>query len=241
MFTVNAASKTLVSVASQSKSGRNNKLKTGEHLRFLIMLMTWTALWVLKILTLVNQIPATSPKYQSVMAMANKFMEENAKDGHVELVDINRTVLASAFERTLNLLHCTLQHTQIDRGDSDMSKYAWTTRLIQANPMGSYLVSCVKRIIFCLEVVVHALSDSDKGIRQVQVASSISDREKDEDVMAEKLAQELLWITYKLRDYGAICEALVQWSFASGLASLSLTTHTRVQGLILKITGFLSL
>lgn len=57
------------------------------------------------------------------------------------------------------------------------------------------------------------------------------------EVMAEKFGQELLWITNKLRVYGAGNEALVQWSYCSGLASLSLNASPRVQGLILKISG----
>ncbi|XVE49724.1 hypothetical protein DITRI_Ditri01bG0104100 [Diplodiscus trichospermus] len=59
------------------------------------------------------------------------------------------------------------------------------------------------------------------------------------EVMAEKLAQELLWITNKLRSYGIVNEALVQWSFASGLASLSLTASPRVQCCIVQISAIL--
>ncbi|KAG6767190.1 hypothetical protein POTOM_028379 [Populus tomentosa] len=62
--------------------------------------------------------------------------------------------------------------------------------------------------------------------------------EEADDVVAEKLAQELLWITNKLRDYGVVDEALLQWSYASGLASLALSTvNPRVQGYIAKISG----
>ena len=69
-----------------------------------------------------------------------------------------------------------------------------------------------------------------------------TDQGEVEEVMAEKLAQELLWITTKVKDYGTVDDALVQWSFASDLASLSLTTiNVRVQGFIVKISGYLSL
>jgi phage gp16-like protein len=62
--------------------------------------------------------------------------------------------------------------------------------------------------------------------------------EEADDVVAEKLAQELLCITNKLRDYGAVDEALLQWSYASFLASLALSTaNPRVQGYIAKISG----
>lgn len=58
-----------------------------------------------------------------------------------------------------------------------------------------------------------------------------------DDLAAEKHAEELLWITRKMIVCGAADEALVQWSFASGLASLAFSAHPRVQGLLVKVTG----
>jgi hypothetical protein len=46
MSTVNAAAKTLVSVAKTEQA----KWKASDHLRFVVMLMTWVALWVLRVL-----------------------------------------------------------------------------------------------------------------------------------------------------------------------------------------------
>ena len=43
----------------------------------------------------------------------------------------------------------------------------------------------------------------------------------------------------KLRGCGAGDEALMQWSFASGLAAFSLTANPRVQGSIVKISAIL--
>uniref|UniRef100_A0A803MNW0 BTB/POZ domain-containing protein n=1 Tax=Chenopodium quinoa TaxID=63459 RepID=A0A803MNW0_CHEQI len=60
-----------------------------------------------------------------------------------------------------------------------------------------------------------------------------------EVVGAEKLAQELLWIIHKLRACFAVDEALVQWSLASNLASLSLNANPRVQALLIKISASL--
>ena len=50
MSTVNVAAKTLVSVASNTKSPNTIKWKTRDHLRFMVMLMTWLTLWVLRVL-----------------------------------------------------------------------------------------------------------------------------------------------------------------------------------------------
>lgn len=50
MYTVNMAAKTLVSVAQTSKTEDTEKWKTTDHLRFMIMLMTWLTVWVLRVL-----------------------------------------------------------------------------------------------------------------------------------------------------------------------------------------------
>lgn len=188
---------------------------------------------------LLNEIPATSGKYQFAMAMADRIMDENARYGHVVLLHINRTALASAFARTSNLLYRALERSQVDQ-DDDSSSYAWTTRVIRALPMGSYLTSYARGLGLCVSAIMSTVANisaavgthqSQKKRRQVGADHYV------EEVTEEKLAQELLWMTTKLRDYGAVDEALVQWSFASGLASFSLTANVRVQGFIVKISG----
>lgn len=175
------------------------------------------------------------------MAMAERIMDENARYGHAALLQINRMALASAFARTSNLLHRALERTQAE--DDDGNSGAWTTRVIQALPMGSYLTSYMKGFGVCVNAIMSTVTTvANAGTWQLQKKRQLgvaSEREM-EELMAEKLAQELLWITTKLRDYGAVDEALVQWSFASGLASLSLSANVRVQGFLVKISGDLS-
>lgn len=177
------------------------------------------------------------------MAMAERVMDENARYGHAALLQINRMALASAFARTSNLLHRALERTQAE-DDDDANSGAWTARVIRALPMGSYLsnlTSYMKGFRVCVNAIMSTVANA--GTCQLQkkrqLAGVASEREV-EELMAEKLAQELLWITTKLRDYGAVDEALVQWSFASGLASLSLCANVRVQGFMVKISGNLS-
>lgn len=52
MNTVNTAAKTLVSVASNAKSTEKSsgKWKPSDHMRFMLMMMTWMAVWVLRVL-----------------------------------------------------------------------------------------------------------------------------------------------------------------------------------------------
>ena len=175
-----------------------------------------------------NEIPATSRKYQFTVAMADRIVDENVRDGRAELLHINRRVLSSAFARATGLLYRTLQRQEAAGDDG----FAWPSRIIKALPLGSYLVSYVKGFSHCVSTFVNSIGTSQSMKRQ-QLAIGGGE----EEIRAEKLAQELLWIMDKLRLCGAVDEALMQWSFASGLASFSLTSNPRVQGSIVKISG----
>ncbi|GMJ12995.1 hypothetical protein HRI_004968700 [Hibiscus trionum] len=50
MSTVNMAAKILVSAASSSKAENREKWKLADHLRFMVMLLTWLMLWALRFL-----------------------------------------------------------------------------------------------------------------------------------------------------------------------------------------------
>ncbi|KDP37537.1 hypothetical protein JCGZ_05976 [Jatropha curcas] len=182
------------------------------------------------VLALLNEIPATSRKYQFAMAMADKIMDGNFRNGHIELIEVNRTALSSAFARTLSLLNRSLQLTQ---GSYDSG--AWTSRILSALPMGSYLSYYVKGLNHCVRTVLQTVA---KGTWQLEKRRQLV-YEGADDVVAEKLAQELLWITNKLRAYGAVDEAMVQWSYASAIASLAFSANPRVQGYLVKISAIL--
>lgn len=162
--------------------------------------------------------------------MADRIVDENSRDGHVELLHINRTILASAFARTTGLLYRSLQRQEAAGDD----RIAWPSRIIKAFPLGSYLTFYVKGLSHCVSTIFPSLGTSQSEKKQ-QLAMGGGE----EEIMAEKLAQELLWIMDKLRGCGAVDEALMQWSFASGLASFSLTANPRVQGSIVKISAIL--
>ncbi|XVE92937.1 hypothetical protein REPUB_Repub01dG0146800 [Reevesia pubescens] len=306
MSTVNMAAKMLVSVASISTAENTEKWKPTDHLRFMVMLMTWLMLWVLRflmdrffcslssspdhllgglssvgsfqlapysssaaealsssgssldlilhngvdepsvkpleralthILTLLNEIPATSRKYQFTMAMADKIMEDNARDGHAELLHVNRMALASSFTRTSSLLYRSLQFQSTPSGEDGES---WHMRAIKAFPFGSCIASYLKGINMCFNAAFSWFDSTTGRLRRREPGIARGDgQDYYGEVMAEKLAQELLWITNKLRSYEDVNEALVQWSFASGLASLSLAASPRVQGCIVKISAIL--
>lgn len=164
--------------------------------------------------------------------MADKIMEGNFRDGHEELIEVNRTALSSAFASTLSRLYGCLQQDQ-----KPDDSWAWTSRVIRKLPLGSFIASYVKGLNYCLNAVLQTVRSSTLQLERRRQPGGRGGGEGVDDVVAEKFAQELLWITNKLRAYGAVEEALVQWSFASGLASLSLTANPRVQGFIVKISG----
>lgn len=49
-WTVNTAAKTLFSVASNAKTGRIERWKPTDHLKYMVMMMTWFTVWVLRVL-----------------------------------------------------------------------------------------------------------------------------------------------------------------------------------------------
>ncbi|KAK4360224.1 hypothetical protein RND71_019176 [Anisodus tanguticus] len=289
MTTVNAAAKTLVAVASNAKAAdqQSERWKPADHLRFMLMLMTWLAVWVLRvlmdhcpfaldgggssspldlmlpssssgsfsldlvlqedsniqapsakalgralthILALLNEIPASSRKYQFALGMADKIVDENSRSGHLEMLQVNRVALASAFARTSGLLYSSLKCPRMSEDSGP-----WPSRILQSLPLGSFVASSLKGLGTFFPWVGTAAS-LFQNKRQSAVPSL---EECVNDLAAEKHAQELLWITNKMVECGAVDEILVQWSSSSGLSSISLSTNPRVQGFMVKITAIL--
>ncbi|CAN4105487.1 unnamed protein product [Withania somnifera] len=289
MTTVNAAAKTLVAVASNAKAvdQQSDKWRPADHFRFMLMLMTWLAVWVLRvlmdhcpfangssysldgsldlmlpssstgssfdlmlqedsniqapsakalgralthILALLNEIPASSRKYQFALGMADKIVDENTRCGHLEMLQVNRAALASAFARTSGLLYGFLKSP---RASEDSG--SWPSRIIRSLPLGSLVTSSLKGLgaIFPWMGTATSLFQNKRQLAVPGHEESVN------DLAAEKHVQELLWITSKMVECGAADEALVQWSLSSGLASISLSSNPRVQGFTVKITAIL--
>ncbi|KAH0851959.1 hypothetical protein HID58_094351, partial [Brassica napus] len=191
-------------------------------------------------LALMNEIPVTSRKYQFAMGMAEKIMEENAQSCNVELLDVNRVALASSFARTTTRLHDSLKRSRT----ADEPVGGLPLRLVSALPLGGYVASYVRGVSTCINTV-RSLADmtgnllSQSRRRESALVRAGGFQENEVELAVEKLAEELLWMTEKLRRYGAVEEGIKRWSYASGLASLSLTAAPRVQGLLVKISALL--
>ncbi|KAG1361205.1 BTB/POZ domain-containing protein [Cocos nucifera] len=225
------ASKMLVAAASAAvATGEGERWRPMNMVRYLVMLTIWANVWVLRIiLVILNELPSTSTKHEFVLATADRILTENIQLGHGELLEVNRAVLASGFSRTSELLRRALQR-------SSSITATWPSRVLSLLPLGPRLAAFYDGLRLCLGGLLPpaaaAALRSDKPHRRVTANA-------DEWLEAEKLAHELLWITNKLRASSALGEAIVRWAFASGLASLSLAAHPRVQCPIVKITVLL--
>ncbi|XP_077221233.1 uncharacterized protein LOC143854968 [Tasmannia lanceolata] len=182
---------------------------------------------------LLNEIPATSMKYQFTVAMADRIVDDNVREGDESLQEINRTALSTAFSRTSSLLYASLQ-SMIQQQQPETA--TWPSRLLHMLPLGSHLLSYFTTISGLLPSATSNCQSQKQNSLVIfgEVTGFAGD-----SVMAEKLGKELLWITSKLKFCSAIEEAVIQWSFASGLASLSLTAHPRVQSSIVQISAIL--
>ncbi|GLJ32571.1 hypothetical protein SUGI_0655170 [Cryptomeria japonica] len=181
-----------------------------------------------QVLALVNDIPVTSRKYEFARDLADKIIEENEKQGDHVLQEINRMALSNSFARTLKLLNSSLYGMQ-----RDVETSSWTWKLFRMIPLYSQLMPSFENIWFSL---------SNRFLLQPPPAlfpSQTQSMNSNNNFLAEKLAQELLWITKKLQVCLAIEEAILQWSSATNLATLSISANPRVQGSLVKISALL--
>ncbi|XP_019171578.1 PREDICTED: uncharacterized protein LOC109167108 [Ipomoea nil] len=174
-----------------------------------------------QVLSIVTDIPVSSRKYEVVRSLAERLIDDNLLDGNKALQEVNRTVLAAAFCRTLKQLESAV----IDHGGS---------HVVTGTPDGGGSV----------------IDDYYRGLRRVVRAAkfygdlvrrrlSARDELSRSEVSAEKLAAELLWLVQKMTACGCSEDALRRWSSAQHLARLSLSAEPRLQGALVKVSAFL--
>ncbi|CAH2053265.1 unnamed protein product [Thlaspi arvense] len=168
------------------------------------------------VLALMNEIPVTSRKYQFALGMAEKIMEDNALSCNVELLDVNRAALATSFARTTARLQDSLKRSRT----TDEPFGSLPLRVVSALPLGGYVASYVKGLSTCISTV-RSLADmagnllSQSKRRESALVRAGGNQENEVELAVEKLAEELLWMTEKLRRYGAVEEGIKRWSYAS--------------------------
>lgn len=170
-----------------------------------------------QLLSLMNDIPVSSRKYQVVRSLAETLIEDNHKEGAEALRQVNRTVLSAAFSRTLGQLEAAAALEQQVRGGGD----------------GSDLVGLVRPAEYRLSRVLRAVR-SIGDVAWLGAARASGSRSS-----AEKLAAEVLWLAEKLAACGYGDEAVVRWASASNLAWLSVSVEPSLQASLVKVSALL--
>ncbi|XP_050364567.1 uncharacterized protein LOC126783189 [Argentina anserina] len=166
-----------------------------------------------QLLSIVNDIPVSSRKYQVVRSLAENLIHENQKEGVEALRQVNRRALTAAFSRTLNQLEAAAileQQQHHSGGDIDglvCGHHHWAVRAVRL----------VADVVWSKEVT------SSGGSRSSE----------------EKLAAELLWLAETMASCGFAQEAVWRWASASGLARLSITAEPRLQASLVKLSALL--
>lgn len=187
-----------------------------------------------QVLALVNDIPATSVKYEFARALADQMVDENQEHG-TYLEDVNRAALSAGFQRTVQLLTRSLILVQQRQMNQDKGwPWSWILSMNPSKlvmmPLSAPLSVISSRVLsICHQVLV---GPKDGGL------SGHDHRLQNQD-FAEKLAQELLWLSKKMADGSAACDAVVQWASASSLAMLSLCSTPRIKRSLVKLCGTL--
>lgn len=188
-----------------------------------------------QVLETLNEIPATSRKYEYVLATADRILTENIQHNHPSLLHVSRSSLGAAFSRTSDLLRRSLRSPDHSIFSPSSNWHSKVLHLLPPGPRRIYEGFRLCLNDFLPSVETNSWQRSYKPQRHATITGpGVGAFEWGE---AEKLAHELLWITKKLCDCAGVSEAIVRWAFASGLAALVLTAHPRVQAPIIQITG----
>jgi hypothetical protein len=171
-----------------------------------------------QLLSIVNDIPVSSRKYEVVRSLAERLIDENNKEGIETLREVNRAALSLAFARTLSQLEAAVVHqgSPEERTVGDGSGGSVSGHSVE------YRLSRVLRAVRLFGI---------SGSRRSPAGMSRS------EVSAEKMAAELLWLAQKLAACGCAEEAISRWAVASNLAWLALCAEPRLQGSLVKISG----
>ncbi|XP_060167871.1 uncharacterized protein LOC132598795 [Lycium barbarum] len=165
-----------------------------------------------QVLSIVNDIPVSSRKYEVVRSLAERLINENLLEGNETLREVNCVALSSAFTRTLSQLESAMVAEE-DGGARDGGDYV------------SKLTRGLRAIRYYGDVMWQ------RGRARNQMGQF--------GCSAEKLAAELLWLAQKMEACGCADEAVYMWASASHVAYLALSAEPRLQGSLVKVSAFL--
>ncbi|KAL7119376.1 hypothetical protein ACP275_02G059600 [Erythranthe tilingii] len=175
-----------------------------------------------QLLSIMNDIPVSSRKYEVVRSLAEKLIDENLLENNRALREVNCAVLSVAFARSLSQLEAALaEQGRRSSGDGAGDSAAGEGDLYDCSGKGSRLMKGVKYY----------------GVAAWRYAKSGSSEMR--RCSGEKLAAELLWLAQKMAASGCAEEAVCKWALASNLAWLALSAEPRLQGSLVKVSAFL--
>ncbi|KAJ7013606.1 hypothetical protein NC653_003304 [Populus alba x Populus x berolinensis] len=164
-----------------------------------------------QLLSIVNDIPVSSRKYEIVRSLAEKLIDDNHKENFEALREVNRGVLSAAFSRTLSQLEAAMMEIGRDGGENGGSR---------TGPVNDRLNRVLKAVRAVRDRSWARFGRGGEGL----------------DRSAEKLAAELLWLGQKLATCGCGEEAVWRWASASNMAWLALSAEARLQGSLVKVS-----
>ncbi|XP_049389461.1 uncharacterized protein LOC125853764 [Solanum stenotomum] len=173
-----------------------------------------------QVLSIVNDIPVSSRKYEVVRSLAERLIDENLLEGNEALREVNCAALSAAFTRTLSQLESAMVAEEgggvsglVSGGGRD----------------GGYYVGKLSRGLRAIRYYGNVVWQRGRARNQMsQFGCS-----------AEKLAAELLWLAQKMEACGCVDEAVYMWASASHVAWLALSAEPRLQGSLVKVSAFL--
>ncbi|XP_058086549.1 uncharacterized protein LOC131233773 [Magnolia sinica] len=166
-----------------------------------------------QMLSIMNAVHVSSRKYELVRSLAERVIEDNAREGSPE---VNREVLSAAFSSTMGKLEGAMSARAVV-GSGQF--------FVLGDGKLNQLLGAVRRLWAA------AGSAPGDGLKDGDGADGSSS--------AEKLAAELLWLAWKMAECGAAEEAVSRWGSASGLASMAVYAEPRLQGSLVKVSAFL--
>ncbi|CAM6075429.1 unnamed protein product [Sphagnum tenellum] len=196
-----------------------------------------------QLLELLNRVPASSSKYEFLLSLTDKVIEENKIHG-VGYKSVTRTALGVGFARTINRLGRSLEGQRhqglwlwrfLPGSDVLLPKIGFPAPLVKLQSIARNMLITFSPwpLVTPTNRILGMDYDSSSS------SSSASCANTTDSEMAEKLAQELLWMAQKLLDCGAMEEAVQQWSSVPTLAELSLCASPRVQKSLVRLSALL--
>ncbi|PHT30030.1 hypothetical protein CQW23_30419 [Capsicum baccatum] len=174
-----------------------------------------------QVLSIVNDIPVSSRKYEVVRSLAERLIDENLLEGNEALREVNCTALSAAFTRTLSQLESAMvAEAEAEEGGGVGG--------VLGGRGGDYI------------------GKLSRGLRAIRYYGDVVwQRGRARNQMsqfgcsAEKLVAELLWLAQKMTACGCVDEAVCMWASASHVAWLALSAEPRLQGSLVKVSAFL--